>query len=98
QLMNIGQRDTATALKQLYVYSSQVPLNITLGQVAKLAYAPEPIEIHRVDQYRAITVSALPKPGHVASEITDPLMPALRDLEGSLPSGYKMEIVGELKE
>jgi len=98
QLMNIGQRDTATALKQLYVYSGQVPLNITLGQVAKLVYAPEPIEIHRVDQYRAITVSALPKPGHVASEITDPLMPALRDFEGSLPSGYKMEIVGELKE
>jgi len=98
QLMNIGQRDTATALKQLYVYSGQVPQNITLGQVAKLVYAPEPIEIHRVDQYRAITVSALPKPGHVASEITDPLMPALRDFEGSLPSGYKMEIVGELKE
>src|SRR5215471_15675236 len=98
QLMNYGQRDTATALNQLYVYSGQVPLNITLGQVAKLVYAPEPIEIHRVDQYRAITVSALPKPGHVASEVTDPLMPALRKFEAGLPEGYRMEIVGELKE
>jgi multidrug efflux pump subunit AcrB len=66
QLMNYGQRDKATALNQLYVYSGQTPQNITLGQVAKLTYTPEPIEIHRVNQYRAITVSALPKPGHVA--------------------------------
>jgi multidrug efflux pump len=70
----------------------------TLGQVAKLVYTPEPIEIHRVNQYRAITVSGLPKPGHVASEATDPLMPALRKFEAGLPEGYRMEIVGELKE
>ena len=98
QLMNYGQRDTATALNQLYVYSGQAPQNITLGQVAKLVYTPEPIEIHRVNQYRVITVSALPKPGHVASEATDPLMPALRGFEKGLPDGYRMEIVGELKE
>jgi multidrug efflux pump subunit AcrB len=98
QLMNYGQRDTATALNRLYIYSGQVPQNITLGQVAKLVYTPEPIEIHRVNQYRAITVSGLPKPGHVASEATDPLMPALRKFEAGLPEGYRMEIVGELKE
>src|SRR5262249_24896621 len=69
QLMNYGQRDTATALNQLYVYSSQGPQNITLGQVARLVYAPEPVEIHRVNQYRAITVSGLPRPGRLASEI-----------------------------
>jgi multidrug efflux pump subunit AcrB len=98
QLMNYGQRDTATALNRLYIYSGQVPQNIMLGQVAKLVYTPEPIEIHRVNQYRAITVSALPKPGHVASEATDPLLPALRKFEAGLPEGYRMEIVGELKE
>src|SRR3954469_12786119 len=69
-----------------------------LGQVAKLVYTPEPVEIHRVNQYRAITVSALPKPGHVASEATDPLLPAFRQFEAGLPQGYRMEIVGELKE
>ena len=61
-------------------------------------YTPEPVEIRRVNQYRAITVSALPKPGHVASEATDPLLPALRTFEAGLPEGYRMEIVGELKE
>jgi multidrug efflux pump subunit AcrB len=97
QLMNYGQRDTATALNRLYIYSGQAPQNIMLGQVAKLVYTPEPVEIHRVNQYRAVTVSALPKPGHVASEATDPLMPALRKFEAGLPEGYRMEIVGELK-
>src|SRR5262249_26079046 len=98
QLMNYGQRDTATAPNHLYVYSGQAPKNITLGQIAKLVYTPEPIEIHRVNQYRAITVSALPKPGHVASEVTDPLMRGLQQFEAGLPEGYRMEIVGELKE
>lgn len=98
QLMNYGQRDTATALNRLYIYSGHAPQNILLGQVAKLTYTPEPVEIHRVNQYRAITVSALAKPGHVASEATDPLMPALRKFEAGLPEGYRMEIVGELKE
>lgn len=98
QLMNYEQRDTATALNQLYVYSSQVPQNILLGQIARLTYTPEPVEIHRFNQYRAITVSALPKPGHVASEVTDTLMSQLRNFERQLSPGYQMEIVGELKE
>src|SRR5205823_168841 len=38
QLMNYGQRDTATALNRLYIYSGQAPQNIMLGQVAKLVY------------------------------------------------------------
>jgi multidrug efflux pump subunit AcrB len=98
QLMNYGQRDTATALNHLYLYSGQAPQNITLGQIAKLTYTPDAAEIHWVNQYRAITVSGLPKPGHVASEVTDLLMPRLRDFENHLPPGYRMEIVGELKE
>lgn len=98
QLMNYEQRDTATALNQMYVYSSQAPQNVLLGQVARLTYTPEPVEIHRFNQYRAITVSALPKPGHVASEVTDTLISQLRNFERQLLPGYKMEIVGELKE
>jgi multidrug efflux pump subunit AcrB len=98
QLMNYGQRETATALNQLYVFSSQGPQKITLGQVARQVYSPEPVEIHRVNQYRAITVSTLPKPGHLASEVTDPLMPRLRDFQRGLPAGYRLEFAGELKE
>jgi multidrug efflux pump subunit AcrB len=54
--------------------------------------------IHRVNQYRAITVSALPAPGHLASEITDQLLSRVREFERGLPDGYRFEIVGELKE
>ena len=98
QLMDYGQRETATALDQLYIYAGQSPDKLTLGQVAKLNYTPETAVIHRVNQYRAITVSALPKPGHLASEVTTPLMAQIHDFERSLPPGYRMEIVGELKE
>jgi multidrug efflux pump subunit AcrB len=98
QLMDYGQRETVSALNQVYVYSSQSPVKFTLGQIATLSYAPEMAVIHRVNQYRAITVSALPIAGRVASEVTVPLMSRIRDFERQLPSGYRLEIVGELKE
>jgi multidrug efflux pump len=54
--------------------------------------------IHRVNQYRAINVAALPAPGRLADEVTGPLMSRIRDFEHQLPAGYRFEIVGELKE
>jgi multidrug efflux pump len=98
QLMEYGQRETVTDLSQLYVYSSQTPVRVTLGQIARLTYSPEIAVIHRVNQYRAINVAALPGAGRLAGEVTEPLMPRLREFERQLPAGYRFEIVGELKE
>lgn len=98
QMMDYGEGEIASALDRLYVYSGQSPSKVMLGQIAKLEYSPEPALIRRVNQYRAITVSGLPKSGHVASEVTSPLMPKIREFERNLPLGYRMEIVGELKE
>jgi multidrug efflux pump len=98
QLMEYGQRQTVTDLSQLYVYSSQTPVRFTLGQISRLTYSPEMAVIHRVNQYRAINVSALPVPGRLAGEVTVPLMAPIRDFERQLPPGYRFEIVGELKE
>jgi multidrug efflux pump subunit AcrB len=98
QLMDYGQRQTVTDLGQLYVYSSQSPVRLTLGQISRLTYSPETAVIHRVNQYRAINVAALPAPGHLAEEVTSPLMPRIREFERQLPAGYRFEIVGELKE
>jgi multidrug efflux pump subunit AcrB len=98
QLMDYGQRETVTALDQLYVYAGQTPTKLMLGQISTLTYAAETSVIHRVNQYRSITVSALPLPGHLAAEITDPLMPRIREFERQLPPGYRFEVVGELKE
>jgi multidrug efflux pump subunit AcrB len=97
-LMEYGQRQTVTDLSELYVYSSQTPVRVTLGQIARLTYSPEMAVIHRVNQYRAINVAALPAPGHLADEVTTPLMSRIRDFERQLPAGYRFEIVGELKE
>jgi multidrug efflux pump subunit AcrB len=98
QLMDYGQRETVTDLGQLYVYSSQSPVRLTLGQISQLTYRAETAVIHRVNQYRAINVAALPAPGHLAEEVTGPLMPRIREFERQLPAGYRFEIVGELKE
>jgi len=98
QMMDYGQGEVASALDQLYVYAGQSPNKVMLGQIAKLEYSPEPALIRRVNQYRAITVSGLPEPGHLASEVTSPLMPKMKEFERNLPPGYRMEIVGELKE
>jgi multidrug efflux pump subunit AcrB len=98
QLMDYGQRETVTDLSQLYVYSSQTPVKFTLGQISRLTYGAETAVIHRVNQYRSISVSALPAPGHLADEVTGPLMPRIREFERQLPAGYRFEIVGELKE
>ena len=98
QLMDYGQRQTVTDLSQLYVYSSQTPVRFTLGQISQLTYSPEMAVVNRVNQYRAINVSALPAPGRLADEVTGPLMSRIRDFERQLPAGYRFEIVGELKE
>jgi multidrug efflux pump len=98
QLMEYGQRQTVTDLGQLYVYSSQTPVRFTLGQISRLTYRPETAVIHRVNQYRAINVAALPAPGHLADEVTVPLMGRIREFEHQLPAGYRFEVVGELKE
>ena len=98
QMMDYGQSEIASALDQLYVYAGQSPNKVMLGQIAKLEYSPEPALIRRVNQYRAITISSLPKSGRLASEVTTPLMPKIKEFERNLPPGYRMEIVGELKE
>jgi multidrug efflux pump subunit AcrB len=98
QLMDYGQRETVTDLGQLYIYSSQSPVRLTLGQISHLTYSAEPAVIHRVNQYRAINVATLPAPCRLAEEITSPLMPRIRQFEEQLPPGYRFEIVGELKE
>jgi multidrug efflux pump len=98
QLMDYGQRQTVTDLSQLYVYSSQTPVRFTLGQISRLTYRAETAVIHRVNQYRAINVAALPTPGRLAEEVTNPVMSRIHDFERQLPAGYRFEIVGELKE
>lgn len=99
QLLNFGERAEPESLENLYVYSGLGPQNnITLNQIAKIAYRPEAGVIQRMNQHRAIAVSALPLPGHIASEVTAPLMAEIRAFEANLPPGYRLEIAGELKE
>ena len=99
QILNYTERPDAATLENLYLYSSNGPgNNITLGQIARILYEAEPGVIQRINQHRAITVSALVKAGHVASEVTAPLEKQIRGFEKQLPPGYRLEIAGEWKE
>ena len=55
-----------------------------------LTYSPEMAVIRRVNQYRAINVAALPAPGHLAYDVTGPLMPRIREFERQLPAGLSI--------
>jgi multidrug efflux pump len=94
QLMDYFQRETVTDLRQLYVYLSQAPTTFTLGQIASMTYSPEIAVIHRVNQYRAINVAALPAPGHLAADVTEPLMPRLREFEHNCPRAIALKSSG----
>jgi multidrug efflux pump subunit AcrB len=99
QVLNYTERPDAATLENLYLYSGNGPgNNITLGQIARILYEAEPGVIQRINQHRAITVSALAKAGHVASEVTAPLEKDIRGFEEHLPPGYRLEIAGEWKE
>src|SRR5262249_37993234 len=72
QLITYGHREPVTDLGQLYLFSSQPPVRLMLGQIPRLTYSAETAVIHRVNQYRAVNVAALPAPGRLAEDVTSP--------------------------
>src|SRR5262249_29471537 len=53
QLMDYGQREAVRALGQLYIYSSQSPVRLTLGQISRLSYSAETPWVHRLNHLHA---------------------------------------------
>src|SRR6185369_11550417 len=68
---------------------------VPVRQVAKMDYNFRGEVIRRRNQFRTITVSAVPQQGVLASEVMDVARPKLKALEASLPPGYKFEVGGE---
>jgi multidrug efflux pump subunit AcrB len=82
-------------LTNLYVYSRSGDQKVPLRQVASLDYSFRSEVIRRRNQFRTITVSAVPQDGILASEVMKVARPALASIEQSLPPGYKLEVGGE---
>ena len=82
-------------VNNLYVYSGNSKQKVPLRQVAHLDYNFRSEVIRRRNQFRTITVSAVPQDGILASEVMDLSRTALSSISDSLPPGYKIEIGGE---
>jgi multidrug efflux pump subunit AcrB len=93
-----GERTSLQDLNNLYVFSQQSGTSVPIKQVADISFDVHPAVIHRVNQFRTITVGAFPSPGVLPSEVLGAAMPQIRQLENQLPPGMHIELAGEYKE
>jgi len=82
-------------LNNLYVASKTGRQKAPIRQVASFDYSFRSEVIRRRNQSRTITVFGAPQQGVLSSEVMKAARPNLRNIEASLPPGYKMEIGGE---
>ena len=93
--LRMEERAQLGDLNNLYVYSSKSSQKIHLRQVASLEYGMQTEKMRSRNQFRTITVSAMPADGKLASEVMKAARPKLMALQKEMPAGYRMEIGGE---
>jgi multidrug efflux pump subunit AcrB len=93
--LRMEERAQLGDLKNLYVYSGKGSQKIHLRQVASIEYGMQIEKMRSRNQFRTITVSAMPADGKLPSEVMKAARPKLMALQKELPAGYRMEIGGE---
>ncbi|HEX3248309.1 MAG TPA: efflux RND transporter permease subunit [Pyrinomonadaceae bacterium] len=93
--LRMEERAQLGDLKNLYVYSGKGSQKIHLRQVASLEYGMQTEKMRSRNQFRTITVSAMPATGRLASEVMKAARPKLKALQREMPAGYRLEIGGE---
>ena len=93
--LRMEERSQLGDLKNLYVYSNQGTQKIHLRQLASTEYGMQTEKMRSRNQFRTITVSAMPAEGRLPSEVMAAARPGLQQFEQRLPVGYHMEIGGE---
>ncbi|MGA9998663.1 MAG: efflux RND transporter permease subunit, partial [Candidatus Acidiferrales bacterium] len=93
--LRMEERAQLADIKNLYVYSSQTNNRVPLLSVATVGNSLETGRIDRREHFRAISILCYPRPGVLASEILDPILPKLQEFQKNLPPGYQLRIGGE---
>lgn len=93
--LRMEERAQLGDLKNLYVYSGKGNQKLHLSQVAATEYGMQTEKIRSRNQFRTITIAAMPAEGKLASEVMKAARPKLRELATQLPAGYRLEIGGE---
>jgi multidrug efflux pump subunit AcrB len=89
------ERENLASVPGLGVYSKTSKNNVPLAQIADLYGNGEVNQIHRYNQQRTITVSAIPQVLS-ASELFARILPTLNEMD--FPPGHYWEIGGELED
>ncbi|HEV8367871.1 MAG TPA: efflux RND transporter permease subunit [Pyrinomonadaceae bacterium] len=96
--LRMEERAQLGALKNLYVYGDQSTQKVLLRQVASTEYGMQIEKMRSRNQFRTITISAMPAEGKLASEVMSAARAKLKELPQTLPVGYRMEVGGEEEE
>jgi multidrug efflux pump subunit AcrB len=89
------ERASVQDLENLYVYPSGGGKPVPLKAISSVQYRLETQRIRRRAHYRTITVAAFTAPGVLASEVLNDALPKIKELQATVPIGYKIEIGGE---
>jgi multidrug efflux pump subunit AcrB len=93
--LRMEERAQLADIKNLYVYSSQTNNRVPLLSVATVGNSLETGRIVRREHFRTISILCYPRPGVLASQILEPLLPKLQEFQKNLPPGYQLRIGGE---
>jgi multidrug efflux pump subunit AcrB len=96
--LRMEERARLSDIQNLYVYSLQGSSKVPLKQVSTIDYRMETEKLRRRNQFRTITVSCVPVPGVLPSQVVKAARARLDEFERALPSGYRLEIGGEQEE
>ncbi|MEM7203349.1 MAG: efflux RND transporter permease subunit [Planctomycetota bacterium] len=94
--LDASERSDLEVLEELYVGSGEnkVPLN----SVATITTSWQPALITRFDRRRSIIAGSQVENGYLATQVSANAKPAMEAVLAELPSAYKLEELGEVKE
>jgi multidrug efflux pump subunit AcrB len=93
--LRVDERARISDVQNLYVYSSQMNTKIPLLQISNVEHDLVTGRIVRLEQFRTVNVRTFATNGHLSSEVLKAALPRLKDLQNSIPPGYRMQIGGE---
>jgi len=92
-----SERLDLDGLKDVNLYTRQGTV-VPLSQVARIRSELEEPVLWRRNRDMAITVRADVKDGEQGVSVTQEIRPMLKDIEASLPSGYRIDVGGAVEE
>jgi len=91
------ERLNLDTLKDINLYTRQGTV-VSLSQVASISYELEEPVLWRRNRDMAITVRADVNDGEQGVSVTQEIRPLLKNIEGRLPSGYRIDVGGAVEE